>query len=93
MEQRTGEVADTDKRDPPFAVDSQSAADGSCQLRRLVTDARLPQIAKVGEILANLCVRYAERLSEEPAGNLGGAIAEKGFEAAQIEAQSTDAGP
>src|SRR5262249_8071984 len=92
-EQGAGEVADADQRHRPFAVHAERPADGGDQFVRGVADAGVAEVAERGEVLAHLRVGDAERLAELAAGDLGDAVPQQSFEAAQVQAEPAPAGP
>src|SRR5262249_630278 len=91
-EQGAGEIANAHQRDGPLTVDSQGTPNGADQLRGGIANARLSQVAKIGEVLSHLSVGDAERVAEHAARHPRGAIPQQALKPPQVQAQTTDAG-
>ncbi len=91
-QQGAGEIADADEHGRPGAVDAEAVAEGGDEVGDEVADSRLTEVAKVGEILADLGIVDAEGLADLAAGDLLRPFLVNAFEVAEVETEAVDAG-
>lgn len=73
-QQGPAHVADADQRDDPLSVGAQDAANLSDQLAASVANAWMPEMAEIGEVLADLGVGEAQHLTELTGTDRGTAV-------------------
>ena len=88
--QRPAEVAQADNRQRPRLLGAQNALDGVDQLAAAIADARIAELAEIGQVFADLGVGKSEHAAQLRRAGGFVAVADQVLQLAQVQAQPAD---
>jgi len=86
------EVAGSDEEDVPGPICAEDLADLGDEVIDAVADARVAELAEVGEVFSDLGIGECEAFAELLAGDGSTVVAFEGFELSQVEAEASQGG-